>query len=1016
MGSSTYYTYDETGNRTSMTNRRGFTTNYQYDAMSRITRRTDPLGNHTFFYYDNAGNRTGFTDPNGNTTTLVYNPLNRMISLIDPLSNSETYVYDPVGNLVSRTDKMGKLTAYGYDGNSRLTTATDALGLMASRTYDQEGNTLSETDRNGHTRTYEYDALDRRIQSTNPMGFTTLYYYDENSNLVEYKDASSNSRNYQYDALDRRIVSQTPMGFTTYYFYDAMGNVTRMVDPNNDTIKYFYNENRRVTRVLYPDGSEVKTTFDTEMLPLQLVSISPFPDTITMSYDSRNFPASVTKKYSNLFQKTTEFTYDANGNRTKIVHGLDTMEYTYDVLSRVTRLVDPVNDTVEYQYNPSGLRTLLEMGPGTTAHYDYDDIYRLTALTWLKSSSDTLVSYQYAYDFENNKLSRIEKYPLPSPSFQTTYAYDLMDRLVLVNNSWGGMVQYGYDSVSNRIAKNETGNVTNYFYDADNRLNAEIPMFGTPTNYLYDNNGNLAVKQAFAGPTTYDYDHENRLIQVSPPDASPVSYDYSAAGQKMSRTASPPEFYDYVCFYCEGCCQWYCVPFYRYGSDGSDTSRITPGNFMDEHLKICTITDTNYLVSDGNGSITMALDQSEDIVASWEYDEFGNIISHSGSSPNDHNFQGKENDAISGLYDFVNRQYDPQMGRFTGQDPLFTGQVSHCAGGCYDFQADIFGSAPQAHFSDDPSALDFFDPGSDPFIPRPPWWYKSQINAPQDYINDTPESPSFFGPGSEPFQGDPNWKPPKPKTHGLPPNYAGSMENLYAFVNNNPVSFMDPLGLSYSSGNGRYSEAFGRGTCQSGSCNSCGSWSGPSVFPGSEPCFLGLFDSEPNGTASCDLSKPPCAGADIDINNKKCTKVCTEEHEKQHEKDMKNCCDKGRSAYGSVADKWADIYRGRGLGAKTLENKLKNLNKDSNVIKERNEVGKKWGGWFEGARAWTECNAHSVSVDCADRLWKEKNCDCPAPEDKECCKDIKEYKAGAEHMKKKYCGMKGAGKAPACPF
>jgi hypothetical protein len=179
---------------------------------------------------------------------------------------------------------------------------------------------------------------------------------------------------------------------------------------------------------------------------------------------------------------------------------------------------------------------------------------------------------------------------------------------------------------------------------------------------------------------------------------------------------------------------------------------------------------------------------------------------------------------------------------------------------------------------------------------------------------------------------------------------------------------------------------------------------------------MGLFDSEPNGTASCNLTKPPCTGADIKINNKKCTKECTEEHEKQHEKDMKDCCDKGRSAYGAVADKWADIYRGRGLGEKTLEKKLKNLDKDANVIKERNEVGRQWGGWFEGARAWTECNAHTVSVDCADRLWKKKNCDCPAPEDKECCDDIKEYKAGAEQMKKEFCGKKGAGKAPACPF
>jgi hypothetical protein len=228
-------------------------------------------------------------------------------------------------------------------------------------------------------------------------------------------------------------------------------------------------------------------------------------------------------------------------------------------------------------------------------------------------------------------------------------------------------------------------------------------------------------------------------------------------------------------------------------------------------------------------------------------------------------------------------------------------------------------------------------------------------------------------------------------------------------VGNNPVNFVDPLGLSRIPAGG-YHESF-----NTGSCASCSSGlSTPYPFPGAGnrvDYYLGV-----NGTASCDLSKPSCSDMDIKINNKNCTAVCTREHEEQHNKDIKECCDKGREAWDDVAQKQIGIYQGRGLGPKTLQKKIANIDRDRHVQAGRAQVARTWAGFVRQSTPWAECRAHAVSAACADRLWDEYNCDCPLPKDKRCCKDIERYKKNAEKQRDRFCKKKGADKEPECPF
>jgi RHS repeat-associated protein len=166
-----HYTYDEVGNRLSMTTQLG-TVNYVYDDANRLA----SVGGVSYTW-DNNGNLLS-----DGTSTYSYDHANRLKSVVQG-SNTYTYSYNGMGNRVSQTLNAGTPTVYVLDqaaglvqvlsdgsytylyGNDRLaqqsTSATeyfltDALGsvrqltnsdgeITLNRSYDPYGNVLASS-------------------------------------------------------------------------------------------------------------------------------------------------------------------------------------------------------------------------------------------------------------------------------------------------------------------------------------------------------------------------------------------------------------------------------------------------------------------------------------------------------------------------------------------------------------------------------------------------------------------------------------------------------------------------------------------------------------------------------------------------------------------------------------------------------------------------------------------------------------------------------------------------------
>jgi len=206
------------------------TTNYSYDALSRLTGVTFPGSRTVGYTYDDAGRETAITYPGGsNQVAYTYDNANRLATVTDWNSKQTSYAYDDANRMTTATLPNGVVSTSTYDNANRLTGISHVKGgtTLASATYtvDAVGNRSDRTDLAG-TQTYSYDNLYRLTSVTYPGPTTTTYSYDAFGNRTQKVD-SSGTTSYAYDDADR-LTSVTPPSPAPVisYTWDNNGNLT----------------------------------------------------------------------------------------------------------------------------------------------------------------------------------------------------------------------------------------------------------------------------------------------------------------------------------------------------------------------------------------------------------------------------------------------------------------------------------------------------------------------------------------------------------------------------------------------------------------------------------------------------------------------------------------------------------------------------------------------------------------------------------------------------------------------
>ncbi len=490
-------TWNSRGQMLTRTDETGIVTQFNYDASTeKLTSQVVDYGVGrlnltTSFGYNTVGDTTSVTDPNTYQTTFLFDALRRMTQKTDPspLSYVTKLTYDDNSNLTKQERQVGGSPAwqtYSWTysaGNERLT-AVDPFGRTTTWTFDGKDRMQTMTDAQGRVWQYSYDALDRVYQVTDPTNtICDTKTYTNNGKLASVKDARNNTTQYSWDGFDR--ANKTTYADSTFeqnQVYDANGNVlTNLTRSGNSIVNTFDVLNRLSTKA--PQGQPTVTnTYDLAGRLTQsskpVVAGDPSSGALKFYFDTagRFFK----EEYPD--GKTVVHVLDANGNRTKT---------TWPDSYFVDRLFDQINRLTDIKLNGSG---------SSAAHFDYNELSQRTMLTY--SSGATVVysprlngdvtgithnfvasNVNFAYGFNNvhepvsGSASDGTYIWRPAGGVSTTYGVaDNVNKYPTV-----GGVGYSYDG-----NKNLTGDGTWTFgFDTENHL-LSASKTGVSASFVYD--------------------------------------------------------------------------------------------------------------------------------------------------------------------------------------------------------------------------------------------------------------------------------------------------------------------------------------------------------------------------------------------------------------------------------------------------------------------------------------------------------------------------------------------------
>ncbi|GAA2121177.1 DNRLRE domain-containing protein [Streptomyces synnematoformans] len=402
--------YDTNGNLVSVTDPKGtatadegdYTTRYTYDAHGQLKSATDPRGNTTTHAdFTSTGYPRLITDPQGNGTDFVYDERGQVTKVTDALEKTTTQAYDTFGrpgeNRVPKDqdDSVFITTpAPVYDANDNITRSTAPNGAISTAVYDPADLVTSATgpDNNntGRETHYTYDRVGNLLTTTEPKGVGTPD--------VAGDYTTTNHYNAVYQLTD--VVNAD--GDKVSYRYDDVGNLTHVIDPKKNetpqtddfTTKTDYDLNHRPVTVTDAAGETTTTAYDKDSLVISTTDQA--GKTTEVDYDPRGLPVEQRVPYTDTTTRTTKFTYDQAGNRTKVetprgtataTAGDFTLRTTYDELNRPTRRYQPY-DPGDARYNDPDIYTETR----------YDEVGRIATVSAPPSAGQTVrndTTYEY---------------------------------------------------------------------------------------------------------------------------------------------------------------------------------------------------------------------------------------------------------------------------------------------------------------------------------------------------------------------------------------------------------------------------------------------------------------------------------------------------------------------------------------------------------------------------------------------------------------------------------------------
>ena len=278
---------------------------------------------------------------------------------------------------------------------------------------------------------------------------------------------------------------------------------------------------------------------------------------------------------------------------------------------------------------------------------------------------DLLAKIDYTLDKVGNRKSKAQSVLNP---LTENYNYDAVDQLIEAKYGTARTVGYQYDAVGNRQWVSDNGTTAHYTANSDNGYTSVGGAYAYDAQPVAVGQAREDCRRQPVGRDEQERASQNRLTTAIVNGVT-TEFTYDSRNRVVQRTSGNGT----LNLTYSG---WHLIE--ERNATGALEQVYVHGAGTDEILVKITAAGPAYYHHDGLGSTIALTGENGGLLESYRYDAFGaaTVYTNSGSalpaSPRGNRFlfTGREWISQVGLYDYRNRVYSAQIGRFLQTDPI----------------------------------------------------------------------------------------------------------------------------------------------------------------------------------------------------------------------------------------------------------------------------------------------------------------------------------------------------------
>ncbi len=520
-GTSATYAYSNL-DLVQITDRLGFVTSYAYNSIRQKVAETNALTNWTHYAYCQCGAPSYITNALGQVTSFGYDYEGQLTLVQYPDGSSVANQYNLVHQLVQRTDGAGASMTNWFNNQGLVAAVSNAFGRVQTMVYDIDDRVVTNVDVNGVSVVTTYDNLGRPLTRTYPDTGVEEFGYSYNG-LTAYTNQLGKTNGYVYDAAGRKTSSTDADGQTTQFGYNAANDLSSLVDPLSHQTAWTYNQYGWLTAKLDNNANTIISyVYDAGGRLTNRWMVG--PNNTGYAYNPVGNVTSIT--YSNASPLTVSFAYDILSRLTNMVDKIGTNTYTYTPAGQLLTETETAwaSDTVSNSYS-QGHRTGLNV---TQPSGSWSQTYTFDLAWRMMTNTSPAGSFGYAYDATGHQL--VDEISLPDAAYITnTHDSVARTKSTALANQWGHVLDgysYGYDLAGRRttltrnfglgynnvaVGYDPAGQIKSWSateVSGASRLNEQLA-------YAYDAAGNLNYRTNGALVETFTVGASNQIQSVA---------------------------------------------------------------------------------------------------------------------------------------------------------------------------------------------------------------------------------------------------------------------------------------------------------------------------------------------------------------------------------------------------------------------------------------------------------------------------------------------------------------------